>query len=133
MKTLSPFLMFANDNYGRAEEAMSFYAGLFADASLEIDRYAGGDGGEAGKVRLARLALKGVELRAIDAAGEHAFSFTPAMSLFVECESMDELERAYEQLLEGGSALMPIGDYGFSQRFAWVQDRYGVSWQLNLA
>lgn len=45
----------------------------------------------------------------------------------------EEIDRPYGTLLEGGKALMPIGTYGFSQRFGWVNDRFGVSWQLNLA
>ena len=55
------------------------------------------------------------------------------MSLFVECESEDELRGAFARLSEGGSVLMPAGNHGFSTLFAWVSDRFGVSWQLNLA
>lgn len=69
---------------------------------------------------------------AIDGAGPHPFTFTPAISLFVECESLEEIERVYRALSDGGMALMEFGDHGFSKRFGWVQDRYGVSWQLNL-
>ncbi len=58
---------------------------------------------------------------------------TPALSLFIGCESCAELERAYHGLLDGDMALMPLGNYGFSQRFGWVQDKYGVGWQLNVA
>jgi predicted 3-demethylubiquinone-9 3-methyltransferase (glyoxalase superfamily) len=53
------------------------------------------------------------------------------MSLFVECESEAELDRLYAALHE--KALMPLGNYGFSKKFGWVNDRFGVSWQLNLA
>jgi hypothetical protein len=63
----------------------------------------------------------------------HAFGFTPAISLFVECESAEELDGAFARLAEGGQQLMPLGDYGFSARFGWLTDRFGVSWQLNLA
>ena len=52
--------------------------------------------------------------------------------MFVECDSPAELETFYGKLLEGGSALMPLGEYGFSRRFGWLNDRFGVSWQLNL-
>jgi uncharacterized glyoxalase superfamily protein PhnB len=55
------------------------------------------------------------------------------MSLFVNCTSDAELEQAFEQLSAGGEVLMPLDNYGFSQRFGWVNDRFGVSWQLNLA
>lgn len=70
---------------------------------------------------------------ATDSWVKHAFSFTPAVSLFVECESESEIDRLNAALGEGGSSLMPIDNYGFSRRFAWVNDRFGVSWQLNLA
>ena len=61
-----------------------------------------------------------------------AFTFTPAISLFVECEDEAELDTAFARLSDGGAALMPPGDYGFSRKFAWLADRFGVSWQLNL-
>ena len=64
---------------------------------------------------------------------EHGFTFTPAMSLFVECESEAELDAAFDRLSDGGKVLMPVGNYGFSSRFGWLSDRFGVSWQLNLA
>ena len=63
----------------------------------------------------------------------HGFTFTPSFSVWIETESTEELERPFTALAEGGAQLMPLGDYGFSRRFGWVNDRFGVSWQLNLA
>jgi predicted 3-demethylubiquinone-9 3-methyltransferase (glyoxalase superfamily) len=63
---------------------------------------------------------------------KHEFSLTPAFSLFVECASDEEIERLFAALGDGGATLMPLGAYGFSRRFGWVNDRFGVSWQLNL-
>ena len=60
------------------------------------------------------------------------FTFTPAFSLFVDCESEAVLRQIHAALSDGGKELMPLGDYGFSREFAWVEDRFGVSWQLNL-
>jgi predicted 3-demethylubiquinone-9 3-methyltransferase (glyoxalase superfamily) len=57
---------------------------------------------------------------------------TPAISLFVECGDQDELERLFVALAEDGEVFMPLDDYGFSRRYGWVRDRYGVPWQLNL-
>lgn len=54
------------------------------------------------------------------------------VSLFVDCTNEAELDRAYARLAEGGLELMPRAYYGFSRRFGWLVDRYGVSWQLNL-
>ena len=68
----------------------------------------------------------------IDSFVEHAFTFTPSMSLFVDCDDRAQLDRAFERLSEQGKVLMPPAAYGFSTWFAWVQDRFGVSWQLNL-
>jgi len=63
---------------------------------------------------------------------KHAFTFTPSMSIFVDCENEAELHEAFKQLSEGGKVLMPLDSYGFSSKFWWVSDRFGVSWQLNL-
>ena len=68
----------------------------------------------------------------IDSPIAHAFTFTPTFSLFVDCDSEAELHRIHDALVVGGATLMPLGDYGFSRRFAWISDRFGVSWQLNL-
>jgi len=68
----------------------------------------------------------------IDSPVKHAFSFTPAFSFFIDCSSEEEQHRVFAGLSEQGTVLMPLGDYGFSRQFAWVSDRYGVSWQLNL-
>ena len=54
------------------------------------------------------------------------------MSLFVDCQSDAEIERLAAALGEGGTVLMELADYGFSRRFTWLNDRFGVSWQLNL-
>ena len=50
----------------------------------------------------------------------------------MECSSAAEIDKIAARLGEGGTELMPLGDYGFSERFCWVADRYGVTWQLNL-
>lgn len=80
----------------------------------------------------ATFVLKGQEFMCIDSNIEHQFTFTPSFSIFFTCETEEEIDRLYEQLMEGGQALMPIGDYGFSKKFGWLNDKFGVSWQLNL-
>ena len=67
-----------------------------------------------------------------DSPVKHGFSFTPSSSTFVDFDSEAELERTYRVLADGGHVLMPLGNYGFSKRFGWLNDRFGVSWQLNL-
>ena len=68
----------------------------------------------------------------IDSNIKHEFDFTPSFSIFITCDTEEETDHLYEKLLKGGHPLMPIGNYGFSKKFGWVNDRYGVSWQINL-
>jgi predicted 3-demethylubiquinone-9 3-methyltransferase (glyoxalase superfamily) len=127
--SISTFLMFE----GVAEEAMNCYLSLFKHSELiRIDRYGPNEPGKEGSVRVASFKLCGHDLKCIDSPVKHAFTFTPSISLFVECESDAELDEAFKQLSEGGSVLMPLDNYGFSKRFGWLNDRFGVSWQLNL-
>lgn len=126
---VTPFLMFE----GAAEEAMQFYVALFRDSQIKrIERYGPGEPGAEGSVKLAEFNIVGQDVLCIDSPAKHQFTFTPSISLFVECESEVELETLFGQLSESGQTLMPLGDYGFSKRFGWVNDRFGVSWQLNL-
>lgn len=127
--TVQPFLMFQ----GQAEEAMNFYVSLLPNSRIDdVARYGPGQPGPEGSVMLARFTVGGQTIKCIDSPVKHAFTFTPAFSLFVDCESEEEIQRIYGALVEGGEALMPIGEYGFSRRFGWVNDRFGVSWQINL-
>lgn len=126
---VKPFLMFE----GKAEEAMNFYVSLFPGGEvLDVARYGAGQAGAEGSVMQARFSIGSQTIMCIDSPVKHAFTFTPAFSLFVECESEEELQRLYASLGEGGATLMPLNNYGFSRQFGWVNDRYGVSWQLNL-
>jgi predicted 3-demethylubiquinone-9 3-methyltransferase (glyoxalase superfamily) len=127
---ITTFLMFT----GAAEEAMSFYISLFPGSRIvSIDRYGPGEPGAEGTVRSAVFELNATRYMCIDSPVQHAFTMTPAMSLFVDCDSREQLDALLEPLSAGGQVFMPPGSYGFSSWFAWVEDRYGVSWQLNLA
>jgi predicted 3-demethylubiquinone-9 3-methyltransferase (glyoxalase superfamily) len=118
---------------GKAEEAMTFYVSLFRGEVTRVEKYGPGAPGREGSVKKADFTLAGHRLACIDSPIRHPFTFTPSMSLFVECADESELDRAFAALSEGGAVLMPPGDYGFSAKFTWVNDRFGVSWQLNLA
>lgn len=125
-----PFLMFQGDASG----ALELYQSLFEDAELvSITRYGPAGPGREGQVQRAELVIAGQPLRFFDSPTPHAFGFTPAISLFVDCEDEAEIDRLAAALGEGGKAMMPLGAYGFSRKFAWLADRFGVSWQLNLA
>jgi predicted 3-demethylubiquinone-9 3-methyltransferase (glyoxalase superfamily) len=128
---ITTFLMFEGD----AEEAMTFYIELFGGAGsgvVSISRYGADGPGPEGTVQHASFTLAGVPLMCIDSPAKHEFGFTPAVSLYVQCADEAEIDRLYAALREQGGELMPLGNYGFSRRFGWVNDRFGVSWQLNL-
>ena len=72
------------------------------------------------------------EIRCIDSSIKHEFTFTPSMSLFVTCASEAEIKALAAKLAQGGKELMPLDSYGFSKLFTFVEDRFGVSWQLFL-
>ena len=112
---------------------MRFYTGLFEDGRvLSAERYGSDGPGREGTLYLGSFQVGGQTVRCTDATAPFELSFSPSVSLFVDCSSEAEIERLAEALGQSGEALMPLDDYGFSQKFAWVNDRYGVSWQLNL-
>lgn len=122
------FLMFE----GKAEEAMNFYISLFDQAEIKhISRYKEGETGKTGTVMQATFSLNGQEFMCIDSSIQHNFTFTPAISIYVNCESEEEIERLFARLSENGKVLMPLDAYSFSKKFGWLEDRFGVSWQLN--
>jgi len=130
MQKVTPFLMFQNAD---AEEAMNFYVSLVEDSEIKsIVRYGANESGDEGTVMLATFSLKGQEFMCIDSNVKHAFTFTPSFSIYLTCSTEEELDLLYQKLLEGGQALMPLNNYGFSKKFGWINDRFGVSWQLNL-
>lgn len=121
-----PHLMFDGD----AKQAMLLYLGLFPDSEIiESTEYTSGE--NKGKLQFGRFSLNGQTFNCIDSPVKHDFGFTPAFSIFVNCESVDELSTIFKTLAEGGQIHMPLDNYGFSQQFGWLQDRFGVSWQLN--
>jgi predicted 3-demethylubiquinone-9 3-methyltransferase (glyoxalase superfamily) len=126
---VTPFLMFEGD----AEAALSFYVDLFPDARLiEIERNGAEGPGKEGKVARASISIAGQTLRFFDSPVPHQFGFTPAISMFVDCDDEAQQDRLWSALSAGGQVLMPIDNYGFSRRFGWTNDRFGVSWQINL-
>ena len=128
MQKITTFLMFE----GKAEEAMNYYTSLFENSKISsITRYGPNQSGTEGSVMHATFLLNGQEYMCIDSNIQHGFSFTPAISLYVNCESEAEIDRLFEKLSQNGEVLMPLDRYPFSDKFAWVADKFGVSWQLN--
>jgi predicted 3-demethylubiquinone-9 3-methyltransferase (glyoxalase superfamily) len=129
MTTVTPFLMFE----GRAHEAMTRYVAAVPGSEVLRLELADGEGSDgAGRVTLGEVSLAGQRVRCFDTPTPHAFSFTPAVSLFVTVATPSELDAIVERLAVGGTFLMPADNYGFSERFAWFNDEYGVSWQVNV-
>jgi predicted 3-demethylubiquinone-9 3-methyltransferase (glyoxalase superfamily) len=129
--TVRPFLMFQG---GKASAALDFYRSLFPDATIDsIERYGAGEPGPQGTIKLARFSIGGQSVLCHDTFIKHGFDFTPSFSFFVDCESEERVRQLADRLKDGGGVLMPLGNYGFSRLFAWVNDRFGVSWQLNYA
>jgi predicted 3-demethylubiquinone-9 3-methyltransferase (glyoxalase superfamily) len=123
-----PFLMFQ----GQAEAALRFYVETIPDSTITHLQHHP-DGPAAGQLLRGEANIGGQPVIVFDSPVEHAFEFTPRWSFFVEANDEAEIETIYAALIDGGQALMPIGEYGFSRRFGWLNDRFGVSWQLNLA
>ncbi|MBK7493142.1 MAG: VOC family protein [Nitrosomonas sp.] len=131
MTTVRPFLMFQNSS---AQTALDLYFATLPDSRMvRVERYAQGEAGPAGSIKVAVFTLCGREFMCSDSPIMHGFTFTPSSSTFVEFDSIEELERVFGILSDGGQVLMPLGNYGFSQWFGWVNDRFGVPWQLNFS
>jgi predicted 3-demethylubiquinone-9 3-methyltransferase (glyoxalase superfamily) len=118
---------------GNAEEAMNHYISIIEDSEIiSITRYGPNQPGAEGSVMHAAFSLKGQTFMCIDSNVKHEFTFTPSFSIYLTCESEAEIEKVYGALIDGGGAMMPLDNYGFSQKFGWIADKFGVSWQLNL-
>ena len=129
MKTAVTHLMFVGD----AVAAMELYQATFPDFRIErMEQYGQGEQGAEGTVKRADAKLGDHALIVIDSPVKHDFTFTPSVSLFVNCDTAEELDTAFASLSAAGKVFMPINNYGFSKRFGWCSDRFGVSWQLNL-
>lgn len=129
IKSMQPQLMYT----GSAKEAMELYIKTFNGKILAEQFYPPDHATQAGQVLRATFQLGEQRFSCIDSLDVHNFSFTPSMSIFVEIDAAAELESVFNTLGEGGTVLMPVGNYGFSEKFVWFNDRFGVSWQLNYA
>ncbi len=118
-----------------AEEATRFYTSLFENSKIgPVTRYgkAGFEihGQPEGRVMTVDFELAGQKFIAINAGP--VFSFTPAISFFVVCESEKEVDKLWNAFSEGGNVLMELGRYDWSEKYGWVEDRYGLSWHVSL-
>jgi predicted 3-demethylubiquinone-9 3-methyltransferase (glyoxalase superfamily) len=115
MQKITPFLWF-ND---QAEEAMHFYVSTFKNSKGgKVTRYGDAGPGPKGQVMSATFQLEGQEFMALN--GGPLFPFTPAISLYVSCETQAEVDELWEKLSAGGS----------KERCGWLKDKFGLSWQI---
>lgn len=115
MQKITPFLWFD----GKAEEAANFYTSVFKNSRMgSVSRYGAGGPAPKGSVMSANFELDGQKFIALN--GGPMFSFTPAVSFFVNCETQEEVDHFWEKLSEGGE----------KQRCGWLKDKYGLSWQV---
>jgi len=115
MQKITPFLWYDN----QAEEAAHFYASLFKNSKIDrIHRYGDSGPGPKGSVMIVTFELEGQQFTALN--GGPSFKFTPAISLYVDCETQEEVDQLWEKLAEGGR----------KDRCGWLQDKYGLSWQI---
>ena len=117
----------------QAEEAAKFYVSIFKNSKvcrLTRATKAGFEitGLPEGTVMTADFEIEGLEFIAIN--GGPLFKFTPAASFLVACRTKEEVEDLWGKLSPGGKALMELGDYPFSEKYGWTEDKYGLSWQV---
>jgi predicted 3-demethylubiquinone-9 3-methyltransferase (glyoxalase superfamily) len=125
MQGITPHLWFDTE----AVEAARFYCETFPDS--RVTSVVTLSGTPSGDVDTVTFELFGQPFMAISAGP--LFRFNPSVSFAVACETADEVDRYWERLSAGGSVLMELGSYPFSERYGWTTDRYGLSWQVSLA
>jgi len=130
MTKATPFLMF---QHGKAQAALDFYVETVpASRIVSIERFGPEGPGPEGTVLRAYVEIAGQPVMAHDSFVSHGFDFTPSWSFFLDCADEAETEGLFAALSDGGGVLMPLDNYGWSRRFGWVSDKFGVSWQINL-
>lgn len=131
MQSITPFLWFDH----QAEDAVNFYVSVFRNSKVGIKTYYNEDVAAVAEMPVGSLMtvdfqLEGQDFIALN--GNTEFPFTPALSFFVAYDTAEEIDQLWQKLLEGGIPLMPLDKYPFSEKYGWVQDKFGVSWQLML-
>ncbi len=127
MQKISPFLWFNNEG----EEAAKFYTSIFKNSRIGDMSYSPeGTPGPEGSVMVVQFFLNGFEMNALN--GGPVFAKNPSISFFVQCDTAEEVNGLWAKLIGGGKALMEIDSYPWSKRYGWLQDKYGVCWQLML-
>jgi predicted 3-demethylubiquinone-9 3-methyltransferase (glyoxalase superfamily) len=119
---ITPHLWFDKE----AKEAAAFYVSIFPDS--RVTNVTVLHDTPSGSVDTVSFELLGQAFMAISAGP--LFKFNPSVSFLVACKTKEQVDTIWEQLSEGGMALMELGEYPFSERYGWIMDRYGLSWQI---
>ena len=123
---ITPFLWFD----GKAEEAAHFYTSLFKNSRIvNLKHWAEGSPFPNEQIMNATFELDGQQFYAFDAGP--MFKFNPSISFFAVCETEEETDTVWQKLVEGGSVMMPLDKYDWSEKYGWLQDRFGISWQIS--
>lgn len=119
---IAPCLMFTGEQHLKAEDAINFYTSIFGNSGIiQLERYKAGEGPE-GAVVHCKFTLDGQEFIAMDSHQPLPYDFNPAISFVVNCETQEEINYYWDKLSEYG--------YKEAQQCGWLQDKYGVSWQI---
>ena len=117
MQTIVPFLWFVDD----AEEAMNFYVSVFKDAEVrQVTHYSNDVPGPKGKVMSANFTLRGQEFMVLNGGVVDGFTFSPATSFMVNCETQEDVDELWTKFSEGGKP----------SQCGWLTDKFGVTWQI---
>ncbi len=128
MQKITPYLWFDH----QAETAINFYVSLFQNSKIiGIHRFETDRPENDGQVLTMDFQLEGQQFMALN--GGPMFSFSPAVSFFVFCETEEEIVSLWQKLSAGGRVLMELNQYPFSEKYGWVEDQFGISWQLMLS
>jgi len=131
IQKITPFLWFDN----QTEEAVNFYLTVFNNSKIKTATRYGEEGAKAtgmpeNSVMTMAFQIEGQDFVAIN--GGPVFQITPTISFFVNCETIEEIDRLWEKLSESGTVMMELNSYPFAEKYGWIQDKFGVSWQLIL-
>ncbi len=121
MQKIVPFLLFD----GNADEAANYYTSIFKNSTITNKMYFGD-----GEVLSVTFQVEGQEFTALN--GGSNLNFTPAISFFIDYDDDKEIDELWQKFSRNGKVLMDLDNYPFSEKYGWIQDKYGISWQLNL-
>ncbi len=131
LQKITPNLWFDKN----AEEAVNFYTSLFPNSKINSTSRFGKEGFEHHGMPEGTVMTMGFEIerqKFVALNGGPIFKFNESVSFFIYCESLERIEFLYKKLSEGGSINMPLDKYDWSEKYAWVKDKFGVSWQLDI-